>query len=160
MQTIFLRLVVLITFACGFSYAEDKNTPESKPNAETKPETGSKATEGEVKTKAEAEIKPKEEDQSEQAELKVEKKNENSSYSGEVFVLRNGPRTEVFFRKHNQSYFIPKGNKHNSIVKTLQKKAKLNQMVSIEFNPKTKEIVEVRDTAVETKPGNNAGASQ
>lgn len=151
MQTVFLRVFVLITFACGYSYAEDKNLPESKPNVEAKPET---------EAKSEAEAKPKEEVQAEQGEPKTEKKSENSSFSGEVFVLRNGHRTEVFFRKHNQSYFIPKGNKHNSIVKTLQKKAKLNQMVSIEFNPKTKEIVEVKDAAVETKPSNTSGASQ
>ena len=135
MQTLFLRGLILITLICSFAYAEDKGVSET-------------------------DAKIKEDGLGEQAEAKAEKKSENSSYSGEVFVLRNGAKTEVFFRKHNQSYFIPKGNKHNSIVKILQKKAKLNQMVSIEFNPKTRDIVEVKDAAADAKPSNTSGASQ
>ncbi len=69
-----------------------------------------------------------------------------SSHTGEIFVIRNGPKTEVFFRNHNQSYFIPKGNKHNAQLKELQKKSKLSQPVTIEFNAKTREISQVQES--------------
>lgn len=84
---------------------------------------------------------------------------ENPSYTGEIFVIRNSPKTEVFFRNHNQSYIIPKGNKHNTLLKELQKKSKLNQPATVEFNAKTREITQVKEPATSAKETEGSASS-
>ncbi len=128
--------IILLSFSQSFAADTDK-IDENKNNSEKKEMVD---TEKGEKT----ERIDKAENTENSTEIKKEVKAETGSYSGEIFVIRNVGRTEVFFRNHNQSYVIPKGNKHNAILKDLQKKQKLNQMASIDFNPKTKEITEVK----------------
>ncbi|MEK6772297.1 MAG: hypothetical protein AABY64_00015 [Bdellovibrionota bacterium] len=132
MQTFFF--IILFSFSQSFAVGvEKKETIDAE-----------KVEKAEKIEKTEKEKTDKPENAENPDEIKKEVKAETANYSGEIFVIRNVGRTEVFFRNHNQSYVIPKGNKHNAILKDLQKKQKLNQMASIDFNPKTKEITEVK----------------
>lgn len=147
MQTFFivLGLILPITIASGaFAQATQEVAPPEV-NQENQKNQSSQS---------------KQSSQAEQQERKIEPEKKSASFSGEVFVIRSGPKTEVFFRNHNQSYFIQKNNKHNGILKSLQKIQKSNKKVSIEFNPKTKEIIEVKESQPESKGDSNASSNR
>jgi len=123
----------------GFQKVDEYEKEQSAPSSEEKSEVEKEADEAkkqEALTKAEV------------ANL--------GNYSGEVFTVRSAGKTEVFFRNHSQSYFIPKGNTHNTMLKEIQKKAKANQRVSISFNPKTREIKKLDDAKVATPSSSSA----
>ena len=107
------------------------------------------------KVAAEKEVVEKEKTEQESREKDSPEKNKGdavakatpntSSVSGEVFAIRNMGQTEVFLRKNNEKFVIPKGVKHNSLMKELQKSEKSNKMVTIEVDLKTKEIRSVKE---------------
>jgi len=143
--------VVLILFALiPTSYAQDK--------------VDDKKVESDKKEELRSEKPEKDQEAGKTSQWPEEKpiaKDSSSSHSGEIFVIRNGVKTEVFFRNHNQSYFIPKDNKHNARLKNLQKRSKLNQQVTIQFNPKTREISDIQDSkpALPSRPAESSESS-
>lgn len=159
MRTQFLVVLILGLLPVGKVFSEVATRPEESIKDPSLQEPQSK--EGQSNENPQSNEKKNEEAK---GDVEKKKSTETSSYTGEIFVIRNGARTEVFFRNHNQSYFIPKGNRHNALLKDLQKKSKLNQMVTLQFNTKTREISEVTEAATSLKaspepqvPGSSAG---
>lgn len=76
---------------------------------------------------------------SDAAALKLE--NNEQIISGTVRVLRKIDMTEVFFKDHKDSYYIPSGRNYSSIFKACQESAKKNTPISFKVNTKSRRIL-------------------
>ncbi len=71
--------------------------------------------------------------------------------SGTPRLIRSQPETEVFFRDLNQSYIIPKDNRHNKIFEAVSKAIKTKSKVTLEVDPKSRRILGLPEDGASSK---------